>query len=788
MKTKGIYFLYRVLQALALPVLLLYFVSRALRDRTYWRSLPERFGFLPHSFKQTAPGAIWLHAVSVGEVISCLEFARRLRAEFPNSHLFVSTSTTAGRATADEKLGGIADGVFYAPVDYVWAVRRVLRTLRPSAVIVAETEIWPNLFREVHRTGAGLTIVNGRISDRAMPRYLRWRRIFPAVLAAPDSILAQTEAIRERFLGLGAPPDRVRVSGNFKYDFEARAAGPDSPVVQWIERLRPAKVWIAASTTAPIESGDPDEDDAVIAAWRELTAQQPDLALILVPRQPQRFDIVAAKLAAAGIPFERRSQLRDGSARVLLLDTIGELSALFAYADAVFMGGTLPRKGGHNILEPALFAKPVILGPHMENFQAIADDFTAARACLRIGRPEELAPAVDGVLRDGAGMGERARACAMEKRGATARAVEEVHRIYRVPRYRMAMPWYAVASVVARVWRAEARRRAVRNYRRRRRLDVPVISVGNVSMGGTGKTPCVLRLLELLREQGRQPAILTRGYGRTSPEKSLVLPPGAIIRTERTGDEPQIFLRSRLAPVGIGADRFLTGSLLQQNFAADVMVMDDGFQHVKLARNLDIVLIDGVNPFGGKEIFPAGRLREPIDGLARADMVVITRSDVTDLVPAVERVVRRHNPDAPILHARIEPEWWVEHRSGRLHGVETMAFDRAGAFCGLGNPQGFRRTLAALGIELVDWVEFEDHHRYTPAELRRIAGQFHEKGATAILTTEKDAVNLCDSCDDLLAPLPLYWLKVGMRFDREDDLLEHINRAATARERGLSTP
>jgi len=154
----------------------------------------------------------------------------------------------------------------------------------------------------------------------------------------------------------------------------------------------------------------------------------------------------------------------------------------------------------------------------------------------------------------------------------------------------------------------------------------------------------------------------------------------------------------------------------------------------------------------------------------------------------VERVVRRHNPDAPILRARIEPEWWVEHRSGRLHGVETMAFDRAGAFCGLGNPQGFRRTLAALGIELVDWVEFEDHHRYTPAELRRIAGQFHEKGSTAILTTEKDAVNLCDSCDDLLAPLPLYWLKVGMRFDREIDLLDHINRAATARERGLSTP
>jgi tetraacyldisaccharide 4'-kinase len=697
-----------------------------------------------------------------------------LRAAFPHSRLFVSTSTTAGRAAADDKLRDIADGVFYAPADYVWAVRRVLRTLRPSAVVVAETEIWANLFREVHRTGAGLTIVNGRISDRAMPRYLSWRSIFPAVLAAPDSILAQTESSRERFLALGAPPDRVRVAGNFKYDFDARAAGPESPVVQWIERLRPAKVWIAASTTAPVESGDPDEDDVVIAAHRELAAQQADLVLILVPRKPERFDTVAAKLAAAGIAFERRSQLRDGTSRVLLLDTIGELSALFAYADAVFMGGTLPRRGGHNILEPALFGKPVILGPHMENFQAIADDFTAADACVRIERPEDLTAAVQGVLCDSAGIGERARARAMAERGATERALEEVRRIYRVPRYRMAMPWYAAASLAARVWRSEARRRAVRNYRQRRRLDVPVISVGNLSMGGTGKTPCVLRLVELLGDRGRQPAILTRGYGRTSPEKSLVLPAGAIIRTERTGDEPQIFLRSKLAPVGIGADRFTTGSLLLQNFPVDVVVMDDGFQHVKLARNLDIVLIDGVNPLGGGELFPAGRLREPVEGLARADMIVITRSDVTDLAPAVERIVRRHNLGAPIVHAHLEPEWWVEHRTGRLHGPEAMDFARAGAFCGLGNPQGFRRTLAGLGIELADWVEFEDHHRYTPAELRRIAGQFRAKGANAILTTEKDAVNLCDSCDDLMAPLPLYWLKVGMRFDREEELFEFV--------------
>ena len=178
---------------MALPALLLYFLFRGLRNRAYWRTLPQRFGFLPHLFKQTGPGAIWLHAVSMGEVLACVEFARRLRAEFPNSPLFVSVSTLAGHGAAVERLHTTADGIFYAPVDYVFAVRRVLRMLRPSIVVVAETEIWPNWFREVKRTGAGLCIVNGRISDQALPKYLRFQWFFPPVLGAVDSILALTD-------------------------------------------------------------------------------------------------------------------------------------------------------------------------------------------------------------------------------------------------------------------------------------------------------------------------------------------------------------------------------------------------------------------------------------------------------------------------------------------------------------------------------------------------------------------------------------------------------------------
>jgi 3-deoxy-D-manno-octulosonic-acid transferase len=725
-----------------------------------------------------------LHAVSVGEVLACVEFLRRLRAEFPRTRLFISTATLTGYAMAAEKLSGTADGIFFAPVDHVFAVRRVIRCLQPSVVVIAETEIWPNLFREVKRTGASLVMVNGRISDRAFPRYLPWRRFFAAVLPAADAILVQTADIRERFLAIGAPPGRTHVTGNFKYDFEARPAGADSPVVRLLQGLPPAKVWIAASTMPPADAGDLDEDDVVIEAFQRLVEQRRDLLLILVPRRPERFDGAAKKLDLAGIRYIRRTAMPGDPPplpMVLLLDTMGELSGLFAYADVVFMGGSLARRGGHNPLEPAFFGKAVIAGPHMENFRAIADEFRDARASVEIAGPGELAGAVGKLLDDPAlarQTGERALACAQARRGATARAVEEVRRWYAsgIPRYRPAMPWFAARSALAQVWTWGARRRLRRGMERRRKLDVPVVSIGNLTMGGTGKTPCVLLLAEAFRAGGRKPGILTRGYGRSSHESSLLVAPGAKTRAEQTGDEPQIFVRSSLAPVGIGADRFQVGTLLRRQFDIDLILLDDGFQHVRLARDLDLVLIDAIHPFGGGGVFPLGRLREPLEGLARADVILITRTDLADTAAAVETVVRRWNPCAPVFHARVAARQWVDHRSGEVRPAGAPPFARALAFCGLGNPACFRRTLDNLGVTVVDWLPFEDHHRYRPHELRRIVHQAEACGAEALVTTEKDTANLGDDWDHLLAPLPLYWLQVSMGIDREREFLNEIER------------
>jgi tetraacyldisaccharide 4'-kinase len=321
------------------------------------------------------------------------------------------------------------------------------------------------------------------------------------------------------------------------------------------------------------------------------------------------------------------------------------------------------------------------------------------------------------------------------------------------------------------LWKWGGERRMRRYCAQRRTLDAPVISVGNLTMGGTGKTPCVLRLAELLRREGRRPGILTRGYGREAPEKSLVLAAGSKVASYLSGDEPQLFVRSGLAPVGVGADRVHTGTLLLQNFDVDVLLLDDGFQHVRLARNVDIVLIDALQPFGGGGLFPLGRLREPLSGLARAHIVLITRSAFSDLVPAIEREVRRWNSGAPVFRAGVRPLAWVEHATGEEFPLDAPPFRRAGAFCGLGNPLSFRRTLAMVGIEPAAWVEFEDHHKYRPGEIERIAEQTRGAGGDAMLTTEKDMVNLCAECDSLAAPLKIYWLKVGMEIEREDEFL-----------------
>ncbi|MEB2361323.1 MAG: tetraacyldisaccharide 4'-kinase [Bryobacteraceae bacterium] len=778
-----IYILYRVLQFATLPLFLLYVLGRGLRDVRYFTHLGDRFGFLPDSYKRTVAGAVWLHAVSVGEVLSSVELLRRLRASLPEAPLFVSCSTIAGRAGAEDKLKGLVDGIFYAPYDLVFAVRATLRSIRPTVVAVMETEIWPNLYREVSRSGAGLIIINGRISDRAFPGYRRFAWFFRRVLSWPDAVLVQSERDRERYLEIGAPASSVRVGGNLKYDFDPRRSGLADDLRVFLEKVAPEKTWIAASTMPPRGSGDVDEDDVVIGAFAELAHSHPSLLLILAPRKPERFAAVAAKLEAKGIHFIRRTMLQNRRSfqlpGVLLLDSIGELGGLFPAADVVFMGGTLAERGGHNILEPAFSSRAIIAGPHMENFAAIAEKFRAGDALYTIGSSGELARAAGFLLNDEgrrAELGGRAVALAEAERGATGIAVSTILDLYAraIPSRVPGLASSLFLKPLARGWAVGSALARHKSLAHRRRLQTPVVSVGGISMGGTGKTPFVLWLAGRMKEAGFRPAILTRGYRRKCPDEPVVVEPGAAAAAALTGDEAQILCRSAVAYVGIGSRRFEVGRIIEQKFQPGLFILDDGFQHWRLERQLDIVLVDALDPFAGGDLFPAGRLRESPSALGRAGVIVLTRTTPWRTYEGIETELRRFNAHAPIYHARTRPLEWRDAETGETWAPGSLPFRIAGAFCGLGNPASFWRTLDTLGHRTAFQFTFRDHHQYRIGELQKMAARAKETGAGVLLTTEKDFINLPDNAAALVKPARICWLKVQTEIEEEDALLEVV--------------
>lgn len=685
-----------------------------------------------------------MHAVSVGEVLSCIELIRRIRATLPHTPVYVSCSTLSGREVADAKLAPQTDGVFYVPVDIPFAVRRILRTIRPSVLVALETEIWPILYREAKRSGASVLIVNARISDKAFPKYAPFEWFFRAAFESVDAILAQSARDQERFLAIGAPGERVRVAGNLKYDFDPK---PEAGPAVLMPILR-EPLWIAASTTGPMHEGDVDEDDVVIAAHGGLLQQWPRLQLLIAPRKPERFDAVAAKLERSGLSYKRRSMLQGGeeSPSVILLDSLGELGSAFHHAALVFMGGTLAARGGHNFLEPALCGKPVIAGPSLENFAAIRDRFALANAYVPIAASDELEPAVRRLLGDPSyceSLGARGRLLAESERGATDRALKIIqdHRWQYIPRV---LQWFAVRPLLwllSRLWIAGGRLK--RASTKTRSLSTPVISVGGIAMGGVGKTPMVCYLADMLKARGYCPAVLTRGYRRQSTGP-LYLAQGTAASPGATGDEAQLLLRH--SNVGIGSDRWAVGKQMEQQFHPSVFLLDDGFQHKRLHRDIDIVLLDALDPLAGDAVFPQGRLREPAGELRRAGIIIISRAGERRFDGLLRRL-----PEVPVFYSDIQVAGWRPDRP---------PLNAVAAFCGLANPQTFLETLESEGVRTVFTQVFPDHHRYTAAELQRLGETAQSHGATALVTTAKDWVNLPERAAELVAPLPLCCMDV----------------------------
>ena len=446
------YLLYSLALSLLFVALLPYFIYQAIRRGKYTSSFKQRLGLLPESVGADTRPTIWVHTVSVGEFVAARPLIERIRRDFPDWRLVVSTTTMTGQRLARAQFPSLLDGTFYFPFDWRLSVRRALARVKPQLVIILETELWPNFLRECRLREIKTVIANGRISERSFSRYNKVRRFIARLLDDLSLLVMQSESDAERARLLGAPCDRVRVCGNLKYDITSTEEKRGIQELDNQFALSSSEHLIIAGSTMP------GEEEIVLAAFGEARKREglQSARLIIAPRHPERFDEVASSIAKSGFKFARRSEASASGellfdeqvetsknnsparADVILLDSIGELAGIYQFATVVFVGGSLVARGGHNIIEPAAFAKPIIVGPHTENFRQIISDFAEANALVQISEGDtgtatftrELIRLLSDRKRAQA-MGARAHELLRKNRGATDCTMAAIKEVFK---------------------------------------------------------------------------------------------------------------------------------------------------------------------------------------------------------------------------------------------------------------------------------------------------------------------------------------------------------------------
>ncbi len=399
-----------------------YWLLRMATSGRYRAGLWGRLGRVPEGLREAVAGrrVVWLHAVSVGEVMAAARLIAELRKKLPGWVIAVSTTTETGQNLARERLKD--SPVFYMPLDFPFSVRRYLGVLQPKLIVLMESEFWPRLMQECARRGIPMAVVNARVSDRSLPRYLRLRALWRPLLGNVSLFLAQSEENAERLRRIGAPAERVRVSGNLKYD--VRVTGGNAMSDSIASHLPvDAAVVVCGSTLE-------GEERMLLDAWRSVVAKAPNAVMVLAPRHPDRFRAVAA-LVASEFAIKRATEFRERPVQIVagdvfLLDTIGDLASVYSLGAVAFVGGSLVASGGHNPLEPAQFGVPVVVGPSFENFREIVDAMRASDA-IRVVEPQGLTETLCGLLAnhgEARAIGERARRVFEAQAGATARTAD----------------------------------------------------------------------------------------------------------------------------------------------------------------------------------------------------------------------------------------------------------------------------------------------------------------------------------------------------------------------------
>ena len=824
--------LYNIAAIIIVILIIPMFMVRSVREKGFVERIRQSLGFFPeHALdKVEKKDCIWVHAASVGEIVATSPLIKEFRKEFPKSPILVSVVTTSGYEMANRIIKD-ADAIIYFPLDLPWLAGHVLRRIRPRVFLPVETELWPNFLRTARKIHVPVMMVNGRISDKSVKQYKHLHSLLRNMIGTVKLFAMQSPIDAEYIMRLGAPQELVTVTGNTKFDQTYTDVSPEEKqkIIEEMGLSKNDGIFLAGSTHR-------GEEEAVLQAFKAVRETHPHARLVIAPRELLRTMEVVHLCRKAGFSVTTRTKLQNEAPQdedIVILDTIGELGKVYSIGDVVFVGGSLVPHGGHNILEPAAHGKAIIVGSHMFNFKDTYALFKNRDACLTVKNGEELAKQVTRLFDEPEHrhrMEEETRAIVRENKGASRKSAillhqmlesyesspENRHPVRSTQKITNFQTYFidlvhskevdglfphlimGILYIFSLIYGLLVNIKLA-GYKygifQKQKLDCFVISLGNVTVGGTGKTPTAQRLARDIRDMGYRVVILNRGYRAKWHGEVGIVSDGKRLHMDaaEAGDEAYMLAKHLPeVPVLIGAERAKTGRYAMEHFGAEVAILDDGYQHWQLERDLDILLVDAVNVFGNGYILPRGTLREPISHISRADICLMTKVDqaAAGSCDYIRETVHRYNPEARIVESIHQPrcfipltEWYVNIASQGID-IAQMRGKRIMAVSAIGNPASFEQTLSDLGAVIIESLRYPDHHDYAMSEMTDIFQQAENAGAEAIVITEKDAVKIPADVAREKWSIPIYVICVEVNFQKGSEGLANLLKKRLAERLG----
>lgn len=825
------YFLYNILILIVLVIFVIpYYSIRLFKEKGFALRFKQSFGYVDDSEIEKVMGkdCIWIHGASVGEIVATSPLVKQIRKELPDRPVLVSAFTVGGYNMAKQIIPE-ADAIIYFPLDLPFVAEAMVKRIRPGVFMPVETELWPNFLRSIRERHIPVMMVNGRISEKSVKNYKYLYGIWDDMLNTVTRFCMQSSIDADYIKHLGADEAKVFVTGNTKFD-QTYAEVTEEDLAKYRTELGIGSAYpvIVAGSTHP------GEEKILMESFKAIRAKYAEARLVIAPRKTARAGEITKIASSYGFETGYRSKmLEDASLRkhypVILIDTIGELGRIYAIGDVVYVGGSFSDTGGHNVLEPAAHAKPILVGPSMQNFKDSYALLSKVKACKMVNNQAELTQEFLDILDNEERrkqMGAASLQVIMDNRGADVKSIyylKDLLQLTTVPSHEYpAYPintrnlsdeggarlrhgdaiiqylfqvaygpetsfagWLllAVLRFVSYIYEIGVRcKLAMYNLGllKQTKLDCCVISIGNITVGGTGKTPTAQKLALQIKEMGYRVVILNRGYRSHWNRNIGVVSNGEKIfmTAHEAGDEAYLMAKTLPGvPVIIGKNRAVTGHYAVEKMNAEVIIMDDGYQHWQLKRDLDVVLVDTLSMFGNGCVLPRGVLREPLENLARGNLFLLTKTDQSSMLSQMElrKTIAKYNSTAPVVKSIHRPKnfmeisEWYKGMAQNVKTLDELEGENVMVFSAIGNPSSFEQTLSSIGVNILEAVRYPDHHDYGMLEMQYISERAKNLNAVAMIATSKDAVKIPTEFIYSERKIPLYILNMDICITEGDD-------------------